>query len=262
MSLNTTAYGVWRDLQNLFQDNQPSRIIHLEAELHRAVQGDMTVSAFYQRLKTLADALGDLDNPISDRTLVLTLLRGLSDKFSVQVSMILLLRPFPTFPEARSILLLEELNQVTKSSNPTALISTSKPPVISSSGSGTRGNNNYNGNRAPNSWNGNKKGKTKGYNNNRGPSAPSTNWRPPWGMILLLSKLLAMASAVQFLRSTTLFCCGVYDMVMCRAMPSPSHSASNSYDVNSPPRFVMRIFNFFSVSFFLRALNFLKAPSA
>lgn len=78
------------------------------------MQGDLTVSAYCARLKSLADALGDLSQPVSDQTLVLTLLRGLNDKFSVQASMIPLLRPFPTFLETRSILLLEELNHAAK----------------------------------------------------------------------------------------------------------------------------------------------------
>ena len=45
-----------------------------------------------------------------DRTLVLTLLRGLSDKFWPMVTNLKMRQPFPTFKEARTLLLLEEID--------------------------------------------------------------------------------------------------------------------------------------------------------
>lgn len=54
-----------------------------------------------------------IDAPITlgcYNTLVLTLLRGLSDKFCPMVTNIKLRQPFPTFAEARTLLLLEEID--------------------------------------------------------------------------------------------------------------------------------------------------------
>jgi hypothetical protein len=45
----------------------------------------------------MAANLKDFGDPVGDRTLVLTLLRGLSDKFRPMVTNIKLRQPFPTF---------------------------------------------------------------------------------------------------------------------------------------------------------------------
>jgi hypothetical protein len=58
----------------------------------------------------MAANLKDFGDPVGDRTLVLTLLRGLSDKFRPMVTNIKLRQPFPTFVEARTLLLLEEID--------------------------------------------------------------------------------------------------------------------------------------------------------
>lgn len=58
----------------------------------------------------MAMALNDFGDPIGDHTLVLMLLHGLSAKFCPMVSNLKMRQPFPTFEEARTLLLLEEIN--------------------------------------------------------------------------------------------------------------------------------------------------------
>ena len=83
--------------------------MYVDAEFRNFVQGDLDVSTYCRKLKGMADALGDLDQPIPDRTLVLAVLRGLNDQFSYMGALLKHQRPFPTFLEVRSDLLLEEI---------------------------------------------------------------------------------------------------------------------------------------------------------
>lgn len=73
-------------------------------------QGSLSITDFCRKLETMAANLKDFGDPVGDRTLVLTLLRGLSGKFRLIVTNIKLHQPFPTFAEARTFLLLEEID--------------------------------------------------------------------------------------------------------------------------------------------------------
>jgi hypothetical protein len=72
-------------------------------------QDSMTITEFCRRLETMAASLAEFGDPIGDRQMVLTLLRGLSGKFRHMVSILKMHHPFPTFIEAQTHLLLEEM---------------------------------------------------------------------------------------------------------------------------------------------------------
>jgi len=67
MEPNPTAFSAWDKIRNFFTHNKPSRAVHLEAEFHGLKQGDLSTSAYCHKLKTLADALADCDQPVGDR---------------------------------------------------------------------------------------------------------------------------------------------------------------------------------------------------
>ena len=85
----------------------------------------------------MAATLSDFGDPIGDRTLVLTLLRGLNGKFRPMVSNLKMRQPFPTFEEARTLLLLEEIDiddvaasEAAGASDPlAALVTAPRPPA-------------------------------------------------------------------------------------------------------------------------------------
>ena len=58
----------------------------------------------------MAASLKEFGDPVGDRQLVLTLLRGLNGKFRHVVSNLRMQRPIPMFTEARTMLLLEEID--------------------------------------------------------------------------------------------------------------------------------------------------------
>ena len=92
----------------------------------------------------MADDLTALGEVITDRTLVLNVIRGLNERFSHVGALLHRARPFPSFLEARDDLILEELTLENRKDAPaTALAvsttSSSPSPAPASSGTGSRG---------------------------------------------------------------------------------------------------------------------------
>ena len=110
MNRKPTARGAWTYLENEFLGQRESCALLLSAEFRTAKQGSASITDFCRRLETMAATLSDFGDPIGDRTLVLTLLRGLNGKFRPMVSNLKMRQPFPTFEEARTLLLLEEID--------------------------------------------------------------------------------------------------------------------------------------------------------
>ena len=75
MKPGSTAKQIWDAIANLFRDNKKSRALALDAEFRNTAQGDMTISDYCAKLKSLSDALDDVGQPVTDDTLMLTLLR-------------------------------------------------------------------------------------------------------------------------------------------------------------------------------------------
>ncbi|EAY83010.1 hypothetical protein OsI_38230 [Oryza sativa Indica Group] len=109
LSVDTTARLVWITLEHQFLGNCEHRAITLTADFHHFQQGDLNVADFCNKLKAMADQLGDLGEPVKDRTLVLTALNGLSEQYSHFRSLVAMQQPFPCFAALRTQLHLEEL---------------------------------------------------------------------------------------------------------------------------------------------------------
>ena len=108
MQPEDTAHTVWLAVDELFRNNQMARAVYVDAEYHATVQGDMTVMQFCTKLKTFADQLRDLGQPVTDPRQVFHLLRGLNRQYHSVIPHITCQNPLPTFLQVRSFLLLEE----------------------------------------------------------------------------------------------------------------------------------------------------------
>jgi hypothetical protein len=91
------ARAAWLAIEGQFLGNVVARAFRLDAAFRTFVQGDLSVSEYFHKMKTMADSLGDLGCPIEDRILVLNVLRGLSDRYTHLRSLIMRQHPFPTF---------------------------------------------------------------------------------------------------------------------------------------------------------------------
>ncbi|XP_066354353.1 uncharacterized protein [Miscanthus floridulus] len=156
MLRNPNARVAWTFLENDFIGQRESGALLLSVEFRMAKQGASSITDFCRRLETMAVALTDFDDPIGDRTLVLTLLRGLSGKFWPMVSNLKMRQPFPTFQQARTLLLLEEIDidGVTAETDaasppPSALVAApNAAPRPPTGGGGSGGTNNGQGSQS------------------------------------------------------------------------------------------------------------------
>jgi hypothetical protein len=103
------ARAVWLALEGQFLGNAEARALRLDAAFRTFVQGDLSVSEYCRKMKTMADSLGDLDCPMEDHNLVLNVLRGLSERYTHLRSLLMRQHPFPTFLQVRDDLALEEI---------------------------------------------------------------------------------------------------------------------------------------------------------
>jgi hypothetical protein len=60
------AHDLWGAIEEIFHANKEPRAIFLLNEFHSMVQGDSTISAYCQRLKTKAPTLHDIGHPVED----------------------------------------------------------------------------------------------------------------------------------------------------------------------------------------------------
>ncbi|EEC76771.1 hypothetical protein OsI_14858 [Oryza sativa Indica Group] len=130
LSTDTTARVVWLGLEHQFLGNSEQRAQNLTTAFHTFQQGDLTVDEYCRKMKAFADDLGDVGEPVRDRTLVLNTLNGLSEKFHNLGSLVPMQRPFPTFVEFRSMLRLEELSKSPRSTSSSAVFSPTQPAAM------------------------------------------------------------------------------------------------------------------------------------
>jgi hypothetical protein len=64
MAQDQTAYDAYALIKNLFLDNQLTCAIYLEAQFRAIIQGDLTVTAYFHRLKALSNVLAVVGQPM------------------------------------------------------------------------------------------------------------------------------------------------------------------------------------------------------
>ncbi|XP_062182157.1 uncharacterized protein LOC133886484 [Phragmites australis] len=122
MTSSLIALLIWLGLEQKLIGNKETHALLLDAEFQMFVQGDLSISDYYRKLKNMADALGDLGEMIHDRTLVLNVLWGLNDKYSYMAALLKHQRSFPSFIDVRANLLHEELTMEPKMTSSMMLV--------------------------------------------------------------------------------------------------------------------------------------------
>ncbi|KAE8672369.1 hypothetical protein F3Y22_tig00111843pilonHSYRG00119 [Hibiscus syriacus] len=123
--------AVWRDLRERFDKIDGSRIFFLHRSIASLVQGDLSVSAYFTRLKLLWDEYTALV-PFSTcdceaaqqntfhvaQQWLFQFLMGLNETYSAIRSQLLLMKPLPTVNQAYSMIVQEELHRTQLSASP------------------------------------------------------------------------------------------------------------------------------------------------
>ena len=123
-------------METQFLGNRETRALYLDAEFRGFSQGDLSITDYCKRLLRMATDLGALGEVISDRTLVLNLIRGLNERFANIGLHLRRSQPFPSFLEAKEALRLEELTFAHRATTPTALVATQTAAPVPAGGSG------------------------------------------------------------------------------------------------------------------------------
>ncbi|XP_074306505.1 uncharacterized protein LOC141641756 [Silene latifolia] len=173
---DSTAMACWNRIRDIFLDNKHSRAVTLEQEFsHTAMSDFPNVSAYCQRLKSLADQLKNVGSPVIDTRLVLQLVSGLTEAYHGVGTLIRQATPLPPFYRARSMLTLEEASfakSVATSGSSSALYAKSasdgaSPSILGRPPSQPQGKNNK--------GNGNKKKVKNGKGHTNGSRSPNSN---------------------------------------------------------------------------------------
>ncbi|KAJ9566586.1 LOW QUALITY PROTEIN: hypothetical protein OSB04_002552 [Centaurea solstitialis] len=105
---NCTAKDLWDKLDVFFLNNKMSRMLQLQEQFRNTKKGALSITDFCHQLKNLADALADCDSKIDEIELVMQILRQLPPSYHSIVDVITNTKPFPSFLEAKNMLLLHE----------------------------------------------------------------------------------------------------------------------------------------------------------
>lgn len=131
---NCTAKDLWDKLDEFFLNNKMSRMLQLQEQFRNTKKGTSTITDFCHNLKNLADALTDCDSKIDEIELVMQILRQLPPSYHSIVDVITNTKPFPSFLEAKNMLLLHESREESTDPHPetpltssSALYSSSQP---------------------------------------------------------------------------------------------------------------------------------------
>jgi hypothetical protein len=130
MTPGASVHHVWLTIEDQFIGNKETRALILDTEFRNFVQGDLPVADYCRKLKSMADSLCDLGEPVLDRTLVLSVLHGLNEEFGYMGAILKRQKSFPSFSEVKNDLLVEEISMAKPAAPSQALIATApRPPV-------------------------------------------------------------------------------------------------------------------------------------
>lgn len=82
--------------------------MQIDNDLRTLEISNMSICDYCQRLKSLADLLTNLDSSINDCHLVIYMMNGLNERFDNIIHVIKHQKPFPSFDDAKSMILDEE----------------------------------------------------------------------------------------------------------------------------------------------------------
>jgi hypothetical protein len=128
-----TARDIWLAIESQFLGNQATRALYADADFRNFCQGCLSVADYCRLYKRKAEDLRDFGEPVSDRTLVLNIIRGLNEWFEAIGLHLRRTNPLPSFLQVRADLQIEELTMA-KTTPATALFSSSNGGKGSSNG--------------------------------------------------------------------------------------------------------------------------------
>jgi hypothetical protein len=104
------AVELWNSINGLFNDHKINRQLHHTAELGDVKMGEMTMTEYLQKVKSISDGLADLGSPVDDVEMVIHCLNGLSEQYEFAADLISLM-PGISFAQCCSLLSLQAMKR-------------------------------------------------------------------------------------------------------------------------------------------------------
>ncbi|KAM7486302.1 hypothetical protein LguiA_002311 [Lonicera macranthoides] len=136
----STAHQAWEDLSERFSQQNAPRIFEIQREIASFRQDQLTVSAYYTKLKGLWDELSALDSTLGtqiESQKLMQFLMGLNESYQAVRSQLLLTSPIPTVRQAYSSISQEEKQRSISASLANDSISSAAAMAVNTSDSGS-----------------------------------------------------------------------------------------------------------------------------
>nr|XP_051211233.1 uncharacterized protein LOC127328694 [Lolium perenne] len=104
------AIDIWNGINSLFNDHKINRQLHLMAELGDVSMGELSMTDYLKKVKSLFDELSDLGSPVKEADMVIHFLNGLSEQYDSAANLILLM-PGITLAQCCSLLELQDMKR-------------------------------------------------------------------------------------------------------------------------------------------------------
>lgn len=98
-------------------------MLQLQDQFRSTKKGSHSITEYCHTLKNLADDLQDVDSPITEIELVMQILRQLPPSYHSLVDVITNSKPFPSFLEAKNMLLLHKSREAASESTIDSMMS-------------------------------------------------------------------------------------------------------------------------------------------
>ncbi|XP_062028323.1 uncharacterized protein LOC133744198 [Rosa rugosa] len=111
----TTPHATWEDLRECFALGNAPRIFQVQRDIYKIEQGQLSIAAYYTKLKALWDELASYNTvenctcgAQNDRTKLMQFLMGLNESYAGTRGQILLMNPLPSVRQAYASVTQEE----------------------------------------------------------------------------------------------------------------------------------------------------------
>ncbi|GJZ25858.1 ribonuclease H-like domain-containing protein [Tanacetum coccineum] len=143
-----SAKEAWGFLSKLVKENKRSRTAALETKLCSITLGDLSIEAYFHKVKSLMTILASLDSPVLEDDVAHYVLAGLPPKYDQVCGYMHYQTTLPDLETIRSLLLTEEMRLKTTASPPLAdssshMVLMTEPGTHSNESNRARGVNNY-----------------------------------------------------------------------------------------------------------------------
>lgn len=109
----STARQVWVAIEEQFLNNREACALHLDVTFWTFVYGDLSITKYSRQMKSTTNPLRDINESVSNRTVVLNLLWGLNERYDYLRTQTTRSITFHSFHKVHNDLIVKEITKGT-----------------------------------------------------------------------------------------------------------------------------------------------------